>query len=322
MQRRMLVVGIAFGLGSISGTAAAIDCTRAKTEPELAICSSPRLKAFDDYLAEAYSDVRSIVPVDAFGDVRRSQLEWIKGRDAKCGSNVACLMRETQLRTAALNGFVQSYIERLRLELFGEQQGGRHENSAPELPPNRSLNPKDIYTKAAQSVVVVVAFNERRDDISQGSGVVIARDTVATNCHVLESADTAVVLYKGAPYQAESFVGDKKLDYCILYTSNLPARIADMAALSTVSPGQRVYSVGSPRGLDLTIAEGLVSGLRDQDGMPLPLIQTSAAISPGSSGGGLFDEFGRVIGITTFLLKDSQNINFALPVELSKVVSR
>lgn len=322
MQRRMLVVGLAFGLSSISGAAAAIDCTRAKTEPERAICSTPALRAFDDYLAEAYSDVRKIVPVDVFSDVRRSQLEWIKSRDRKCGGNVTCLMRETQLRTAALNGFVQSYIERLRLELLGEQQDGHHEKSAPEPPPNRPLTPKDIYTRAAQSVVVVVAFNERQDDISQGSGVVIARNTVATNCHVLESADTAVVLYKGAPYQAESVVGDKKLDYCILYTSKLPARVADVAELSTVSPGQRVYSVGSPRGLDLTIAEGLVSGLRDHDGMPLPLIQTSAAISPGSSGGGLFDEFGRVIGITTFLLKDSQNINFALPVGLSKVVSR
>lgn len=322
MQRTILAVGIAVGLGTFLGTASAIDCTRAKTEPELAICSNPALKAFDDYLAEAYSDVRSIVPVDVFSDVRRSQLEWIESRDAKCGGNVVCLMRETQQRTAALNGFVQSYIERLGLERLGEQGGGQQQEATPELPPNQPLNPKDIYTKAAQSVVVVVAFNERRDDISQGSGVVIARNTVATNCHVLESADTAVVLFKGAPYQAESVVGDKKLDYCILYTRNLPARVADTAELSTVTPGQRVYSVGSPRGLDLTIAEGLVSGLRDQDDMPLPLIQTSAAISPGSSGGGLFDEFGRVIGITTFLLKDSQNINFALPVELSKVVSR
>lgn len=322
MQRKILAVGIAFGIGCFVGTATAIDCTRAKTEPELAICSSPALKAFDHYLAEAYSDVRSIVPVDIFNDVRKSQREWIKSRDAKCGGNVTCLMRETQLRTAALNGFVQSYIERLRPELLGEQGGGQQPKAAPESPPDQSLNPKDIYTKAAQSVVVVVAFNERRGAISQGSGVVIARNTVATNCHVLESADTAVVLYKGTSYQAESVVGDKKLDYCILYTSNLPARIADIADLSTVTPGQRVYSVGSPRGLDLTIAEGLVSGLRDQDDMPLPLIQTSAAISPGSSGGGLFDEFGRVIGITTFLLKDSQNINFALPVELSKVVSR
>jgi uncharacterized protein YecT (DUF1311 family) len=201
MRRAILVVGTAFGLWVFFNTAFAIDCDRAKTEPELAICSNPALKAFDDYLAEAYSNVRSIVPVDVFSKVRKSQLEWIKSRDAKCGGNVPCLMQETQQRTAALNGFVQSYIERLRLELLGERGAGNEQKPAPEPPPKQPLNPKDIYTKAAQSVVVVVAFNRMRGDISQGSGVVIARDTVATNCHVLESTDTAVVLFKGTPYR-------------------------------------------------------------------------------------------------------------------------
>lgn len=307
---------------ALSESALAIECSRAKTGPELAICSNPALKAFDGYLAEAYSDVRGIVPVDVFSEVRKSQLEWIEKRDATCGDSVSCLMRETQLRTAVLNGFVQKYIEQLRLELLGEHRDKASQQFDEISDPKQPLSPKDIYTRAAQSVVVVVSFNSKRDDISQGSGVVIGRNTVATNCHVLENAEAAVVLFKGAPYRAESVIGDKKLDYCILYTSNLPARVADIAGLSTVTPGQRVYSVGSPRGLDLTIAEGLVSGLRDQDDVPMPLIQTSAAISPGSSGGGLFDEFGRVIGITTFLLKDSQNINFALPVELSKTIKR
>lgn len=323
MKKQLIIfVGTLIGLSISSGTAQAIDCARAKTEPEIAICSNPALKAFDDYLTDAYSNVRSIVPVDVFADVRRSQIEWIKSRDEKCGANVECLMLDTQHRTAALNGFAQSYIEKLRLSLLGENANSYQPKDTAEPPQNKPLNPKDIYTKAALSVVVVVAFNERKDNISQGSGVVIAKNTVATNCHVVENASTAVVLFKGAPYQSVSVVGDKKLDYCILYTSNLPARIAEMAELSTVSPGQRVYSVGSPRGLDLTIAEGLVSGLREHDNMPLPLIQSTAAISPGSSGGGLFDEFGRVIGITTFLLKDSQNINFALPIALSKTVSR
>ncbi|MFN7506693.1 MAG: trypsin-like peptidase domain-containing protein [Limnobacter sp.] len=320
-MRQALLLIAALSAGIFSPAALAIECARAKTAPELAICSNPALKAFDEYLAEAYSDVRRTVPVDVFSDVRKSQIAWIQKRDATCGGNVSCLMRETQLRTAALNGFVQAYVERLRLELRGEQNSEAPQGATNTPTTNQPLNPKDIYIKAAQSVVVVMAFNQRLDNISQGSGVVIGRNTVATNCHVLDNADTAVVLFKGAPYQADAVVGDKKLDYCILRTSTLPARVADIAGLSTVTPGQRVYSVGSPRGLELTIAEGLVSGLRDREGVPLPLIQTSAAISPGSSGGGLFDEYGRVIGITTFLLKDSQNINFALPVELSKSIN-
>ena len=100
----------------------------------------------------------------------------------------------------------------------------------------------------------------------------------------------------------------------------LPAPPVQMGGLDTVTVGQRVYSVGSPRGLELTIAEGLVSGLRQEDGIPLPVIQTSAPLSPGSSGGGLFDEYGRVIGITTKGLIDSQNLNFAMPVELINVI--
>src|SRR5450830_1754760 len=90
--------------------------------------------------------------------------------------------------------------------------------------------------------------------------------------------------------------------------------------LGDVAPGQHVYSLGSPRGLELTFGEGLVSALRPRAGMPLPIIQTTAPISPGSSGGGLFDEFGRVIGITTFFRVESQNLNFAMPVELYRYV--
>lgn len=289
----------------------AINCDRAKTAPEVAICSNPALKAFDDYLSDAYATIRSTIPTDVFAEVRTDQIQWIKKRDARCGGEVLCLMRETQARTAALNGFVQKYTEQT-------QHWFRLSEPAP-LPSaeqNSSLSPSEIYKVAAQSVVVVIAFDRSRDAISQGSGVVIGVNIVATNCHVLEAAETAVVMFRGKPYEATAVRGSKEMDYCILNTGGLPARVARIGKLSSVVPGQRVYSVGSPRGFELTIAEGLVSGLRQKDGVPLSLIQTSAAISPGSSGGGLFDEFGQVIGITTFLLKDSQNINFALPVEL------
>jgi tetratricopeptide (TPR) repeat protein len=82
---------------------------------------------------------------------------------------------------------------------------------------------------------------------------------------------------------------------------------------SDVSVGERVYAIGSPGGLEVTLSEGLVSGLRDFENVSV--IQTSAAISHGSSGGGLFDSEGRLVGITTFFLKGGQNLNFALPGE-------
>lgn len=73
-----------------------------------------------------------------------------------------------------------------------------------------------------------------------------------------------------------------------------------------------MYAVGSPRGLELTISDGIISQLR---GEHTNLIQTTASISPGSSGGGLFNLRGELIGITTFNVTGGQNLNFALPVE-------
>jgi hypothetical protein len=79
--------------------------------------------------------------------------------------------------------------------------------------------------------------------------------------------------------------------------------------------GAKVYALGNPRGLELTLSDGLVSALRrDRDG-ELKYVQISVPISHGSSGGGLFDTAGRLVGITTAGVDDAQNLNFALPAE-------
>lgn len=180
-------------------------------------------------------------------------------------------------------------------------------------PKGPSLSSEQIYARASNSVVVVTVSD------GQGSGVVVAPEIVLTNCHVTKHGN-ATVQYRKAKYAAVMVAGSEDLDYCILKVAGLPAAPAPMGPLGDVVPGQRVYSLGSPRGLELTFAEGLVSALRPRAGMPLPIIQTTAPISPGSSGGGLFDEFGRVIGITTFFRVESQNLNFAMPVELYRYV--
>lgn len=297
----------------------AIDCSRARTPPEVAICTNPTLKAFDEYLDSAYANVRRAVPAEVFQAVRRDQIRWIRDRDAKCQAEVSCMIAETQTRTAALTGFAQRFAERSR---FGQEQPLPEQFPSPLPAPATPLNPQQIYQRAARSIVVVLGFDRARDAVGQGSGVVIAPDTVATNCHVVHGAEAIVILFRSHRYPVLVVEGHRELDYCILRTAGLPAIPASVGQINNVVPGQRVYTVGSPRGLELTIAEGLVSGLRHQEGMPLPMIQTSAPISPGSSGGGLFDEYGRVIGITTFLLRDSQNLNFALPVEIYRYVTK
>ena len=87
----------------------------------------------------------------------------------------------------------------------------------------------------------------------------------------------------------------------------------DVALAADLKVGERVYTVGAPSGLERTLGEGIISGLRDSsEGQ---FIQTTALISPGSSGGGLFDRSGNLIGVTTFLLKEAQAINFAIAAE-------
>ena len=76
--------------------------------------------------------------------------------------------------------------------------------------------------------------------------------------------------------------------------------------------GSRVYAIGSPRGLEQTISDGLLSGVRRSADGSFTALQVTVPISRGSSGGGLFDAQGRLIGITTFTLRDAQNLNFAL----------
>jgi serine protease Do len=77
--------------------------------------------------------------------------------------------------------------------------------------------------------------------------------------------------------------------------------------------GEKLYSIGAPLGLELTLSDGLLSAKRALSGSHL--IQTTAPISPGSSGGGLFDAYGNLVGITTFLLKNSENLNFAIAAQ-------
>jgi len=91
--------------------------------------------------------------------------------------------------------------------------------------------------------------------------------------------------------------------------------IVSTRSATALKIGEPVYAVGAPRGLDLSISEGIVSQLRGAEVVTrtMPLIQTTAAISPGSSGGGLFDAQGRLVGITTLYLKDAQSLNFAIP---------
>ena len=91
--------------------------------------------------------------------------------------------------------------------------------------------------------------------------------------------------------------------------------------LSSVRVGQRVYAVGNPAGLELTFTEGLISAIRTIRGYQM--IQTSAPVTHGSSGGGLFDDQGRMVGVTSSGIKEGLGLNFAIPVDyVQEIIAR
>ncbi len=84
-------------------------------------------------------------------------------------------------------------------------------------------------------------------------------------------------------------------------------------SFDSLKVGETVIAIGAPSGFSNTLSTGIVSQLRVLDGQKL--VQTTAAISGGSSGGGLFDDKGNLIGITTFKIRDAESLNFAISID-------
>lgn len=146
-----------------------------------------------------------------------------------------------------------------------------------------------------------------------GSGVALARDFLITNCHIVQSASSLRISRGKENWTARLIQAAPSHDLCGLRPIGLTLQAVDIRPSSKLATGEHVYAIGSPEGLELTFSEGVISALRDTEGVRM--IQTSAPISPGSSGGGLFDTQGNLVGITTFYLKEGQSLNFALPGE-------
>ena len=186
---------------------------------------------------------------------------------------------------------------------------------APALPPNAAAV---AFENGWRSVVVI------ETDESQGSGVIIRPNLVATNCHVVDDG-TAIIVYKAnnrraqkdEVFRAQIHRAHESRDLCLLEVAGLWGVAANLRRTDSLTVGESVYAIGAPQGLDYSLSAGVISQLRKEEGESIPLIQTDAAISPGSSGGGLFDAQGNLVGITTSIQKGDQveGINFAIPAD-------
>jgi tetratricopeptide (TPR) repeat protein len=181
--------------------------------------------------------------------------------------------------------------------------------------------PADVFEAVSASVVVIWASDTTGDALGQGSGVVLPDSIVVTNCHVVDDATRVRVSQGKDTVEAVLAFRDRERDLCLLQLGRNLGKPAVIGKSQGLRIGQRVFTVGAPVGMELTIGEGVLSGYREFDSSRY--LQTSAPISPGSSGGGLWDGNGRLLGITSFYEEYAQNINFAAPVEwVAQIASR
>jgi Tfp pilus assembly protein PilF len=174
-----------------------------------------------------------------------------------------------------------------------------------------------IFKENSKAVVVVVTYNEKGEPISQGSGFIVRSDgAVVTNYHVISNAKDIKVKVGDKILDVEGLIyTDKENDLVILKVKGEKLPVVKLGDIAKANVGEKVYVISSPEGLENTISDGLLSGIRDI-ASDKKVLQITAPVSSGSSGSPVFNKDGEVIGIATFLLEEAQNLNFAMPVNL------
>lgn len=175
-------------------------------------------------------------------------------------------------------------------------------------------DPRDIAKRVSPSVVLLVVEDSGGQPLAMGSGFVVRKGVVATNMHVIEGAARAYakLVDDKTKYNIAGVVAsDAKSDLVLLSADGLGADALVIGDSDGVAAGDTVYAIGNPRGLEGTFSAGIVSSVRKvgEDS----LLQITAPISPGSSGGPVVNGKGEVVGVAVATFDSGQNLNFAIP---------
>ena len=182
---------------------------------------------------------------------------------------------------------------------------------APRAP--TTFTPAQIAEKATPSVVLIKTSSQI------GTGFAVWKDRVATNLHVLAGArEATVITTDGREFKDVQVLGvDPAHDLAVLrlpIDNLVPLTLGDSSA---VKAGERVVAIGHPMGLGNTVSDGIISAVRVMDPR-VTLLQITAPIAPGSSGGPIFNDRAEVIGVATLFAAEGQNLNFGVPVQYLK----
>ena len=185
----------------------------------------------------------------------------------------------------------------------------------------------DVYAKVNPATVLVVA--DQGENASVGTGIIMTSDGyIVTNAHVISGGRSCwIALDTGYTYDAELVGYDEDQDLAVLKAvdaEDLPT--AEFGDSDQCRVGDTVYAIGNPLGVELrgTLTEGIISAINrnvQMEGRVMTLIQTTAALNNGTSGGPLINEYGQVIGVNTLKMSGSGNaeeatvegLGFALP---------
>jgi hypothetical protein len=190
------------------------------------------------------------------------------------------------------------------------------EGTPPSAVKSEELEGTALFKQLSSSVFKLEAT--LTGGVSQGSAVAVSEKQLLTNCHVIEGALKLVLKQDKQQWPARVVRSDPKSDRCVIESDHPQLTpVAGVRSYDSLEVGEKAYTLGSPSGLELTLSDGIVSGRREEG--DFRLVQTTAPISPGSSGGGLFDARGNLIGITTLVLvgrqRLNQSLNFAIPAD-------
>jgi len=177
------------------------------------------------------------------------------------------------------------------------------------------LSVPELIKVVKPSVVEISVFDSADERTGLGSGFFIAPQQVVSNWHVVDECDRAEIKTSdGRIYPVKGILAsDEEVDL-VLLEIEIPPATAHALKVSANPPaeGEQIVVIGNPLGLEGTVSDGIVSGIRDVPTLGR-LIQLTAPISHGSSGGPVVNMLGEVVGIARAALSQGQNLNFAVP---------
>lgn len=178
-----------------------------------------------------------------------------------------------------------------------------------------NINKKNEIQNLSKSVLMLNIYNTKNEKTAIGSGFVAFQDNIlVTNYHVIENAfKVEAVSEDDDIYSLEKVIAfDKEKDLALLkFSDSTHLNVLELLDSSKILKGTEVIAIGSPLGLKNTVSTGVVSSIRDDNGREV--IQITAPISSGSSGGALINKKGKIIGVTYAGIEEGQNINLAIP---------